>query len=64
MYKPVSCRESNLFLCALVCFTLQLYRMWSGSNSPAVCRAGHLTVTVCDSGLLNSARTRQLFSVF
>lgn len=51
-------REGYLFLCAAVCFPLQLHRMWSVSNSPAVCRAGHFTCTVCDSGPLNSARTR------
>lgn len=50
-------REGYLFLCAAVCFPLQLHRMWSVSNSPAVCRAGHFTCTVCDSGPLNSART-------
>lgn len=50
--------ESDFFLCAVVCFLLQLHRMWSVSNSPAVCGAGHFTCTVCDSGLLNSARTR------
>lgn len=40
-------KDVCVFFCA--CFPLQLYRMWSDSNPPAVCSTGHFTCTVCDS---------------
>lgn len=47
--KP--CRGKKKDACVFFCarFPLQLYRMWSDSNPPAVCSTGHFTCTVCDS---------------